>query len=424
MEAPPPTTHPTQKEKRPASGPMWASKKGQGERKDTPLLIQKPDLGKNITLMSDKQQTQGVRTVWWEEDDHGAAVCMIDQSLLPQQIVYLHLIHEQQVAEAIKTLKVRGAPAIGVTAAFGMALAVCRLLRERGEALTLAEVQEHSRAVGEMLRRTRPTAVNLFWAIERMQQCANRATSEQCSPQHLAQLLRNEAQTIADEDFDACMKMGVYGAELISDGDTLLTHCNAGALATAGWGTALAPMYVAHKAGKHIHVFVDETRPVLQGARLTAWELQQEGIPLTLITDNMAGHFMRRGEIKAVFVGADRIAANGDVANKIGTYSVAVLAHVHSIPFYVAAPCSTIDLKLPSGEHIPIEQRDPEEVTSVRGAAIAPPGIQAANPAFDVTPHSYITAIITERGVAHPPYEEGLRQVCAGYHDAGKQTGR
>jgi methylthioribose-1-phosphate isomerase len=362
--------------------------------------------------MSNKQQTQGVRTVWWEEDarDGVAAVCLLDQSLLPQEVLYLRLTHEQQVVDAIKTLKVRGAPVIGVTAAFGMALALRRLLQERGETVTLTEAQRHLHAVGDMLSSTRPTAVNLFWAIERMQlYAANNAT---CSLTDLAQLLRDEAQAIADEDFDACMNMGIYGAELISDGDVLLTHCNAGALATAGWGTALAPMYVAHKAGKQLHVFVDETRPVLQGARLTAWELQQEGIPLTLITDNMVGHFMHLGGIKAVFVGADRVAANGDVANKIGTYSVAVLAHAHSIPFYVAAPCSTIDLKLPSGEQIPIEQRDPDEVTSVRGTTIAPAGIHAANPAFDITPHAYVTAIITERGIVRPPYEDGLRQVC------------
>jgi methylthioribose-1-phosphate isomerase len=265
-----------------------------------------------------------------------------------------------------------------------------------------------------MLGRTRPTAVNLFWAIERMQQCAARARDEHIAPQRLAQLLRDEAQAIADEDFDACMKMGIYGATLIADGDTVLTHCNAGALATAGWGTALAPLYVAHRAGKHIHVFVDETRPVLQGARLTAWELQQEGIPLTLITDSMAAYFMRHGGIKAVFVGADRIAANGDVANKIGTYGVAVLAHAHAIPFYVVAPCSTIDLALPSGEHIPIEQRRPDEVTTVHGRQIAPAGIQVANPAFDVTPAAYVTAILTEKGIARSPYTVSLREVCLG----------
>src|SRR5256885_3067163 len=335
--------------------------------------------------MAEEKHLRDMRTVWWQEDASGEAVCTIDQSLLPGQIVNLTLTHEQQVAEAISTLKVRGAPAIGVTAAFGMALGLYRLLRERDEELTLVEVQEHLHAVGEILGRTRPTAVNLQWATERMLRRANHAISEQCSFPHLAQISRDEAQAIADEDFQACLNMGRYGAELIADDDILLTHCNAGSLATAGWGTALAPMYVAHRAGKHLHVFVDETRPVLQGARLTAWELQQEGIPLTLITDNMVGHFMRRGGIKAVFVGADRVAANGDVANKIGTYGVAVLAHVHAIPFYVAAPSSTIDLKLPSGEHIPIEQRNPEEVTSIRGAIIAPIGIRAANPAFDIT---------------------------------------
>ncbi|HEX9134718.1 MAG TPA: S-methyl-5-thioribose-1-phosphate isomerase, partial [Ktedonobacteraceae bacterium] len=240
--------------------------------------------------MAEEKHLRDMRTVWWQEDARGEAVCMIDQSLLPGQIAYLTLTHEQQVAEAITTLKVRGAPAIGVTAAFGMALALYRLLRERGETLALVEVQELLQAVGEMFRRTRPTAVNLQWAIERILRRANRAISEQCSLPHLAQVLRDEAQAIADEDFQACLNMGRYGAELIADGDILLTHCNAGSLATAGWGTALAPMYVAHRAGKHLHVYVDETRPVLQGARLTAWELQQEGIPLTLITDSMAGH--------------------------------------------------------------------------------------------------------------------------------------
>lgn len=360
------------------------------------------------------------RTVWWEENAEGATVCMIDQSLLPQQVDYLRLKHEQQVAEAILTLKVRGAPAIGVAAAFGMALALYRLLHERGASLQLADAQKHLEDVGELLRRTRPTAVNLSWAIERMLRCTVRAIDEHCDLHSLAQLLRNEAQTIADEDLDACMKMGVYGANLISDGDTLLTHCNAGALATAGIGTALAPMYVAHKAGKHIHVFVDETRPVLQGARLTAWELQQAGIPLTLITDSMAAHFMRHSGIKAVFVGADRIAANGDVANKIGTYGVAVLAHAHSIPFYVVAPRSTIDLSLSSGNDIPIEQRQPQEVTSICGMRIAPEGINVANPAFDVTPHTYVTAIITEAGLGRPPYQESLRDLCSGYHSMRK----
>jgi methylthioribose-1-phosphate isomerase len=372
--------------------------------------------------MAEEKHLRDIRTVWWQEDASGEAVCMIDQSLLPGQIVYLTLTHEQQVAEAITTLKVRGAPAIGVTAAFGMALALYCLLRERGEGLTAEEVQAHLQAVGEMFHRTRPTAVNLQWAIERMLRCANHAFSERCSFPHLAQILRDEAQAIADEDFQACLNMGRFGAELIADDDILLTHCNAGSLATTGWGTALAPIYIAHRAGKHLHVFVDETRPVLQGARLTAWELQQEGIPLTLITDSMAGYFMRHGGIKAVFVGADRIAANGDVANKIGTYSVAVLAQAHAIPFYVVAPRSTIDLKLSSGEQIPIEQRPSDEITHVLGMAIAPAGIHVANPAFDITPHSYVTAIISEAGIARPPYNDSLHQLCLGYHDIERQA--
>ena len=370
--------------------------------------------------MADEKHLRDMRTVWWQQDEHHAAVCVIDQSLLPGEVITLTLTHEQQVAGAIITLKVRGAPAIGVTAAFGVALSLYRLLSERGETLTLAQAEAHLCSAGELLRETRPTAINLAWAIERVLCRAHQAISEGYSLPDLAQALRDEAQAIADEDFEACLQMGKFGAALIADGDILLTHCNAGSLATAGWGTALAPMYVAHRAGKKLHVYVDETRPVLQGARLTAWELQQEGIPLTLITDNMAAHFMRHGGIKAVFVGSDRVAANGDVANKIGTYGVAVLAHAHHLPFYVVAPCSTIDLSLSSGEHIPIEQRNPDEVTTLRGIAIAPAGIHAANPAFDVTPHTYVTAIVTEAGIARPPYEQSLRALCAGYHVAGK----
>ncbi len=365
--------------------------------------------------MADEDLQRRVRTVWWETDEQGAAVWLVDQSLLPQQVAYLCLRHEQDVADAIITLKVRGAPAIGVTAAFGVALGLYRLLQihdQHAKPLTSVEALAHVAHVCALLGRTRPTAVNLFWAIERMKACAEQSFSAQLSVLEMRERLTREAQAIADEDVDACMRMGHYGAELIADGDTLLTHCNAGALATAGMGTALAPIYTAHKGGKHVHVFVDETRPVLQGARLTAWELQQEGVPLTLITDNMAGHFMRHGNIRAVFVGADRIAANGDVANKIGTYSVAVLAHAHQIPFYVVAPCSTIDLKLASGELIPIEQRLSDEVTAIRGTQIAPTGVQVANPAFDVTPHHYVTAIITECGIARPSYQETLRQLC------------
>ena len=359
------------------------------------------------TVNTIKQQTQtDVRTVWWEEDASNAWVCLLDQSLLPQHVVTLKLTHEKEVADAIKTLKVRGAPAIGVTAAFGMALALLRLLREQAANTTIEQAHDHLFSVGHLLCSTRPTAVNLAWAVERMLRCASLTAN---SVQEMALRLRDEALLIAAEDAAACTQMGLFGATLIADGDILLTHCNAGALATAGSGTALAPIYTAHKAGKRVHVFVDETRPILQGARLTAWELQQKGVPLTLITDNMAGHFMRHGGINAVFVGADRIAANGDVANKIGTYSIAVLAHAHSIPFYVVAPCSTIDLSLASGEAIPIEQRDAEEVTTVRGTIIAPAGVHVANPAFDVTPHTYVTAIITEQGILRAPYSETLR---------------
>lgn len=370
--------------------------------------------------MTDVKQLHGIRTVWWQQDGSRGAVCMIDQSLLPGEVVILTLTHEQQVADAIAWLQVRGAPAIGVTAALGMALAISRLLDEQSDMLTVEQAEAHLRSVGELLRGTRPTAVNLAWGVDRMLHRAQQAIREGCSLPALARGMQAEAQAIADEDFEACLRMGEFGATLIADGDTLLTHCNAGSLATAGWGTALASIYVAHRSGKKLHVFVDETRPVLQGARLTAWELQQEGIPLTLITDSMAAHFMRHGGIKGVFVGADRIAANGDVANKIGTYSVAVLAQAHTIPFYVVAPRSTIDLSLASGELIPIEQRDPHEITSIRGIAIAPVGIHAANPAFDITPSSYVTAIVTEAGIAHPPYNQSLRALCAGYHTEGK----
>jgi methylthioribose-1-phosphate isomerase len=363
-------------------------------------------------FMTDKPLQSAVRTVWWAEDAQGAAVGLLDQTQLPQAVHYLHLHHEREVAEAITSLKVRGAPAIGVTAAFGMALAAYRFLHTHGETVPTSQLYIHVQDSGQMLARARPTAVNLFWAIERMQRRADQLYQAQVTAVTMTRELQREAQAIADEDAAACLQMGINGATLIHDGDTLLTHCNAGALATAGWGTALAPIYVAHRGGKHVHVFVDETRPVLQGARLTAWELQQEHIPLTLITDNMAGYFMQQGAIKAVFVGADRIAANGDVANKIGTYSVAVLAHVHQIPFYVVAPCSTIDLSLASGDLIPIEQRPPEEVTSIRGVELAPRGVNVANPAFDVTPHRYVSAIITERGVARPPYANMLRQMC------------
>lgn len=361
---------------------------------------------------------QRVRTIWWEEgvsDNADVSICILDQTLLPQRIVYAHLIHEQQVAEAIMQLKVRGAPLIGVTAAFGVALAVRRLWQaseSQQRELLLDEALAQVQRASQLLRATRPTAVNLFWALERMQRCARQVSLQEISVWDFVFSMQREAQRIADEDAASCLRMGNYGADLIADGDTLLTHCNAGALATNGIGTALAPIYAAAASGKRLHVFVDETRPILQGARLTAWELQQEHVPLTLITDNMAGHFMQQGRIQAVFVGADRIAQNGDVANKIGTYSLAVLAHAHHLPVYVVAPCSTIDLTLPTGEHIPIEQRKPEEVTTFAGQSTAPLGVHVANPAFDVTPNPFITAIITEKGIARAPYRETLTALC------------
>ena len=357
-----------------------------------------------------------IKPVWWEGNEQGGRLFLLDQTLLPQQLHYLQLQHEEEVAEAIRSLRVRGAPAIGVTAAFGMLLALARLWHECASELSLAEAQDHLSSVGDFLGSTRPTAVNLGWAVKRMLKCTYEQTDrDSCIPdssiQALWQRLYHEALAIAQEDYDACLRMGTLGEPLIAEGDSVLTHCNAGMLATAGIGTALAPIYVAHHAGKKLHVFVDETRPVLQGARLTAWELQHAGVPLTLIADNMAGAFMRQGRINVIFVGADRIAANGDVANKIGTYSLAVLARAHNIPFYVAAPTSTIDLALASGEDIPVEQRNPDEVTSVQGKAVAPAGVLAANPAFDITPAEYITAIITEKGIVRAPYEESLRAI-------------
>ena len=314
-----------------------------------------------------------------------------------------------QVAEGIRSLRVRGAPAIGVAAAYGLALGA----REQWPAAD-SDIDPDSalvtlEALAATLRSTRPTAVNLAWALARVLDAAREHLQSGKVVADLPACVLDEAHSICAEDKAACRAMGEIGAALIKDGDILLTHCNAGALATAGMGTALAPIFVAHRAGRRIKVFVDETRPVLQGARLTTWELQRAGVPLTLITDNMAAHFMRTGGITAVFVGADRIAANGDVANKIGTYGLGVLAHEHAIPLYVVAPLSTIDLALESGEAIPIEERGSDEVTSVLGVAIAAVGIQVANPAFDVTPCRYVAAIITEAGIIRPPFEVGLQ---------------
>jgi methylthioribose-1-phosphate isomerase len=333
-----------------------------------------------------------VPTVEWKD----GAVCLLDQSRLPGQVEFLMCRDYQAVARAIRELKVRGAPAIGVTAAMGIALGVQSL-----QVATYDELIKPAEAICEHLAATRPTAVNLFWAIERMKR--KLADAKGLEVEDIKRELAKESQAILDEDIALCKAMGRHGAEFVQDGQTILTHCNAGALATAGYGTALGVVRAAWESGKKIKVYADETRPVLQGARLTVWELMQDNIPVTLITDNMAGSLMRDGRIQLCVVGADRIAANGDVANKIGTYSVAVLAKAHGIPFYVAAPYSTIDLRTKSGKDIPIEQRNPAEVTNVHGGdLIAPSGVDVYNPAFDVTPADLITGIITERGVFKP----------------------
>jgi methylthioribose-1-phosphate isomerase len=329
-----------------------------------------------------------VETIEWTS----GGVIMIDQRLLPRQQVFVTCTTYEEVADAIKTMVIRGAPAIGVAAAMGIALGV-----QQG-----ADFE----TVCRTLAATRPTAVNLFWGIERMRRV--KASLGDASRAEVTAKLIEEARQIRLEDIALCRAIGRHGAPLVPDGKTVLTHCNAGALATAGYGTALGVIRAAVESGKTIDVFADETRPFLQGARLTAWELQQDGIPTTIITDNMAGHFLRSGRIGCVVVGADRIASNGDVANKIGTYSVAVLAKENDVPFYVAAPVSTFDLTLESGDQIPIEQRPAEEVTHVFGVAIAPENIAVENPAFDVTPARYVSAIICEHGVARAPYRESL----------------
>jgi len=333
-----------------------------------------------------------VPTVCW----HEGAIRLLDQSRLPEHVEILECRDVESVARAIRELKVRGAPAIGVTAAMGVALGA-----QLSEAENYFQLENDLGGVCELLAATRPTAVNLFWAIERMKRTLHELRSQPLSA--IKTGLVRESQSILEEDIALCKAMGRHGARLIEDGQTILTHCNAGALATAGYGTALGVVRAAWEEGKRIQVIADETRPVLQGARLTAWELMQDGIPVTLITDGMAGTMMRQGKVQLCIVGADRIAANGDVANKIGTYSVAVLARAHGIPFYVAAPYSTIDLKTPSGNDIAIEQRNPQEVTTMLGdRIIAPKGVSVYNPAFDVTPAEFIAGIITERGVFRP----------------------
>jgi len=343
------------------------------------------------------------KTIEWTDE----GVRMIDQTRLPAAEVYRTCRDYEEVAEAIRSMVIRGAPAIGVAAAMGVALGV-----KNSGARTLPALRADFERIAETLSRTRPTAVNLFWAIDRMRRAFDASlschTTDAQALEAVKVSLEEEAKRVLAEDIAINEAMGRQGAALLPESGTVLTHCNAGALATGGYGTALGVIRAAVAQGKNIQVFADETRPFLQGARLTAWELAKDGIPVTLITDSMAGHFMKQGQIKAVIVGADRIAANGDTANKIGTYTVAVLAHENGVPFYVAAPLSTIDRSLASGEAIPIEERASSEVTHLGGIEIAPPSVPARHPAFDVTPHRYITAIITERGIARAPYTQSL----------------
>ena len=344
-------------------------------------------------------------TIAWHEDD----IVMVDQRKLPAAEVYVTCKNVNDVVKAIKTMVIRGAPAIGVCAAMALSLGAARS-KATGTKQFTTEFQRNC----DLLAATRPTAVNLFWAIERMKRTFSEGALAGESVEQLQARLRREADRIHDDDVASCRAIGAHGATLVPAEANILTHCNAGALATAGYGTALGVIRGAVEAGRKVRVLADETRPFLQGARLTAWELVKDGIDTTVITDNMAGAIMRQGDIDLVVVGADRIAANGDTANKIGTYSVAVLAKEHGIPFYVAAPCSTIDLSTKDGDTIPIEERSAREVTHVGAHQLAPDGAQVRNPSFDVTPHKYITAIITERGVFKPPFIESLANARAG----------
>jgi methylthioribose-1-phosphate isomerase len=343
-----------------------------------------------------------IQTLAWT--DRG--VRFIDQTKLPTEETYVTCTTHEQVADVIRTMVVRGAPAIGVAAAMGIALGV-----NNSKAETTADLKRDLDQICEVIGKTRPTAVNLFWAIRRMQEKFERVRIRPIA--QIKQDLTEEAQRMHAEDIAANQAMGRHGATLMPDEGGVLTHCNAGALATAGYGTALGVIRAAVEQGKKIHVYADETRPFLQGSRLTAWELMKDGIPTTVISDNMAGAMMRRGKIGAIVVGADRIAANGDVANKIGTYTVAVLAKEHGIPFYVAAPISTVDLACPTGNEIPIEERNIREVTHIAGKQMVPDGVNVENPAFDVTPAQYVAAIITERGIARAPYDNSLRKLAA-----------
>ncbi|MFQ5901094.1 MAG: S-methyl-5-thioribose-1-phosphate isomerase [Thermodesulfobacteriota bacterium] len=340
-----------------------------------------------------------LKTIEWKDDK----VIMIDQRRLPLEEVYKECLDFLDVAEAIKEMVIRGAPAIGVAAAFGTALGALHIEAKDRERFISAFDK-----VCDTISNTRPTARNLFWAIERMKGVL--VKNPDASPVELRKLLKDEALRTYKEDIEINRQIGREGSILVEDGANILTHCNAGALATAGYGTALGVIRSAFEQGKRVHVFADETRPFLQGARLTAWEFMKEGIPATVITDNMAGYFMKKGMIDLIVVGADRIAANGDVANKIGTYSVAVLARENGIPFYVAAPFSTIDMEIKDGDGIPIEEREPSEVTHIKGIQITPDGINIKNPAFDITPNHLVEAIITERGIIRNPYLENLKR--------------
>ncbi|MCI0403898.1 MAG: S-methyl-5-thioribose-1-phosphate isomerase [Acidobacteria bacterium] len=343
-----------------------------------------------------------IKTIEWTD----AGVVLLDQLQLPTREVYQTCTTWQEVADAIRRMVIRGAPAIGIAAAMGIALGV-----KNSKAANLPALEKEFNQICDAMSRTRPTAVNLFWAIERMRRAF--AQTAPAGVEAVRKKLVEEAKQVYTEDLAQCAAIARHGSALLPAQGRVLTHCNAGALAVAGgYGTALGVIRSALEAGKRLEVFATETRPYLQGARLTAWELQRDGIPTTLITDNMVGHFMKRGDIHSVVVGADRIAANGDTANKIGTYTIAVLAHEHGVPFYVAAPFTSIDLSIPSGDIIPIEERSVEEVTRIGSVQIAPDGLPARHPAFDVTPARLITAIITERGVAHPPFGQSLKALA------------
>jgi methylthioribose-1-phosphate isomerase len=344
-----------------------------------------------------------MRTVEW----HNGQVRMIDQKKIPWELAVINLTDYQSVAAAITDMTVRGAPAIGASAAFGMALAA-----QQSKARTIENLITDLQQAATILKAARPTAVNLAWGVDKLLDIAS--SGEFQNPDDLRAALLNEAQRIADEDVEINRRMGAYGAQLIRDGDTVLHHCNTGALATVDYGTALGVIRAAHEQNKRFHVLLDETRPRLQGSRLSAWELEQLGISYDILPDTAAGFYMQRGEIKLVLVGADRVAANGDFANKIGTYQIAVLAKENGIPFYTVAPTSTIDLSLASGDQIPIEERDKSEVLAPYGNPIVPAHFKARNPAFDVTPHRYLAGIVTENGIARPPFTESLRRAVAG----------